>query len=89
MSADNHDGVFLLYVSRSGLAADLRRIELESEYAAPPEPEGGAAIFVVVRTLIEVESPNRHRLRNFYRLGGQPERPFLDYLYTREPEATR
>lgn len=83
LTADNHDGVLLLYAGAPGGAKCDNRIEMFAEYAAPDEQGQAAAGFIVIRTVIEVESSQQHVLRNFYRPGGRPERLFLQYIYTR------
>lgn len=83
-TADNYDGVMLLYVSAPGVEASSREVELLAEYAQPDNAGQGPARFVTIRTVLSVESADRHVVRNFYRPGGRPERPFLEYVYTRQ-----
>ena len=82
VTADNHDAVLLLYLSAAGVRADATSVELWAEYAAPREGDG--ADFVLIRTEIISEGADRHVLRNHYRPGGGPERPFLEYVYARD-----
>ena len=84
-TADNHDGVLLLYTGQAGAPADAREIIISADYAAPDATgAGGAANFVNVRTVITIEDRDRHRLHNYYRPGGEPERLFLDLRYQRD-----
>ena len=83
-TADNHDGVVLLYVTSPGAPGGEDGIELFADYAAPDESgAGGGARFVTIRTVIGFDGPGHRRLRNFYRPAGQAERPFLEYRYFR------
>ena len=83
-TADNHDGVILLYVTSPGAPGGEDGVALFADYAAPDESGAGAgARFVTIRTVFEFDGPDRRTLRNFYRPAGQAERPFLEYRYVR------
>ena len=82
-TADNHDGVILLYVTAPSRSGGARGVELFADYAAPDKDDAAAASFVTVRTVLTLEDRDNRTLRNFYRPAGRPERPFLEYRYTR------
>ena len=86
-TADNHDAVILLYVTAPGRPGDTRGMELLADYAAPDADDlARPATFVTIRTVLAVEDRDHRSVRNFYRPAGQPERPFLEYRYTRTGE---
>lgn len=86
VTADNHDGVLLLYATLPGQAGSENGVELFADYAAPDESGAGrGATFVTIRTVLALHGRDQRSLRNFYRAAGQVERPFLEYVYTREP----
>ena len=82
MTADNHDGVILLYTTAPGAAPGDAPINLFADYALPGD-DGAAATFVTIRTVVAFDGPDRRTVRNHYRPASRPERLFLEYVYTR------
>ena len=82
VTADNHDGVILFFVTPPAAAGDGREITLFADYAMPDEAGKNTATFVTIRTTLVIESRERHTLRNAYRYPGGVEKPFLEYVYT-------
>ena len=83
VTADNHDGVILYFVTAPSAAGDGYEITLFADYAMPDELKKDAAAFITIRTTLSIESRERHILRNAYRYPGGSEKPFLEYVYTR------
>lgn len=82
MTADNHDGVILLFTTSPGSAGDGHSVTMFTEYAMPPE-HGDEPVFLTVKTVIAIESHDRHTIINSYIYAGGVEQPFLEYVYTR------
>ena len=83
MTADNFDAVILLYTSAPGAKLDNRRIEVFADYVYAGDDQQPSGTLFTIRTLIEIESEDRHVLSNFYNAPGMPEYRFLRYQYTR------
>ena len=83
-TADNDDAAVTLYVTALGADInDRRRIEVFADYVDAGQGEDATGTLVVIRTLIEIESDDRHTLRNFYKAPGRAEYLFLEYDYRR------
>ncbi|MEM9726301.1 MAG: DUF1579 family protein [Pseudomonadota bacterium] len=83
MTADNYDAVILLYTSAPGADLDDRRIEVFADYVYAGDEPKPSGTLVTIRTIIEVESQDRHVLTNYYNAPGAPEYRFLRYEYKR------
>jgi hypothetical protein len=75
--------VLLLYVSRPDASEAGDVIDLYADYVSPGDaaPRG---VLLAVRTRLEIISPDKHLLTNFYAEPGGVERRFLEYAYQRE-----
>lgn len=82
VTADNHNAVLLLYATLPGATGATECMDLFAEYVSPGDaaPRG---VLLTVRTRIEVNGPDEHRLTNYYSEPGGPERNFLEYVCTR------
>ena len=82
-TADNFDAVILLYTSAPGSDLDPCRIETFAKYVYAGDEQSPVGTLVTIRTVIEIESDDRHILRNYYNAPGADEYLFLEYIYSR------
>jgi hypothetical protein len=83
MTADSYDAVILLYTTAPGAVLDDKQIEVYADYVHAGDSEEPTGILVTIRTVIKIQSKDRHVLRNYYNAPGTPEFQFLEYTYTR------
>ena len=83
VTADDHDAAILLYATLPGAEGDGRSITLFADYVYAGDGPEVAGSLVTIRTVIGIDGPDRHTLRNFYAPPGGAEYLFLEYVYTR------